>query len=80
MKPQRIVKRVSAKLDLLRFPAPTVSAVRACCLHCYSPLVLHQPDPGSPERLLGVCEQCRHWFLIDLMPKQSEGVMIRLPE
>jgi hypothetical protein len=80
MKPQRLVKSVAAKLDLLRFPAPPARAVRACCLHCSSPLALHQPDPDSPERLLGVCERCKHWFLIDLPPKQSEGVMVRLPD
>src|SRR4051794_27134205 len=80
MKLQRLVKSVSAKLDLLRFPAPPVRAVSACCLHCSSPLALHQPDPDSPERLLGVCEQCKHWFLIDLRSEQSEGVMVRLPD
>jgi hypothetical protein len=80
MKPQRLVKRVSTKLELLRFPSPPVGAVRACCLHCSTPLALHQPDSDSPERLLGVCEQCKHWFLIDLLPKKSEGVMVRLPD
>jgi hypothetical protein len=43
-------------------------------------LALHQPDPDSPERLLGVCERCKHWFLIDLLLKRSEGVMVRLPD
>src|SRR4051812_49634235 len=80
MKSQRLVKRVSADLDLIRFPAPPVRAVRACCLHCFSPLVLHQPDPDSPERMLGICERCKHWFLIDLLPRRSEGVMVRLPD
>src|SRR5256885_13296563 len=80
MKSHRVVKSVSADLDLLRFPMRMVKAVRACCLHCSSPLALHQPDPESPERLLGVCEQCKHWFLIDLLPNLSEGVLVRLPD
>jgi hypothetical protein len=80
MKPRPFVKRVSAKLDLLRFPTPPVNVARACCLHCCSPLALHQPDPDSPDRLLGVCEHCRHWFLIDLLAGESEGVMVRLPD
>src|SRR3954462_10293230 len=80
MKRNRLAKNVSAKLVLLRFPAALEDPVAASCLHCASPLALHQPDPDSPERMLGVCEQCKHWFLIDLLPQQCEGVMVRLPD
>jgi hypothetical protein len=80
MKPNALVKKVSAKLDLLHFPAPPEDAIRACCLHCSSPLTVHQPDKESPERLLGVCEKCKHWFLIDLPLVMSEGIMVRLPD
>jgi hypothetical protein len=78
----RAVKDVSPKLKmvLVRFPASFESSFRACCLHCSSPLVLHQPDAEAPARLLGVCEQCKHWFLIDLLPDLSEGIMVRLPD
>jgi hypothetical protein len=44
------------------------------------PLSLTQPDLNSPERLLGVCEQCKHWFLIELMPDRIEGILCRLPD
>jgi hypothetical protein len=80
MTDQLQVKRVTAKLELLRFPAPPLNAVRACCLHCSSPLTLHQPDTQTPERLLGICEECQHWFLIDMLPNLTEGVMVRLPD
>jgi hypothetical protein len=30
--------------------------------------------------MLGVCERCKHWFLIDLPPRQSEGIMVQLPD
>ena len=33
-----------------------------------------------PERLLGVCEACKHWYLIDLVPEVSQGVMVLLPD
>ena len=33
-----------------------------------------------PERLLGVCESCKHWYLIDLVPDVSQGVMVMLPD
>src|SRR4051812_37209601 len=80
MKPRRLVKSVSTRLELLRFPTAPVKGVRACCLHCASPLALHQPDPDFPERLLGVCEKCKHWFLIDLLSNVSEGVLVLLPD
>ena len=30
----------------------------------------------SPDRLLGICPECRAWFLVDI----SSGVMVRLPD
>ncbi len=35
------------------------------CPRCGSPLVLHQPDPGLPDRLLTVCEDCKSWYVSD---------------
>jgi len=74
------VKKVSADLDVLRFPAAVERPVRAHCLNCSLPLSLSQPDLNSPERLLGVCEHCKHWFLIDLIPDLTEGILWRLPD
>ncbi len=80
MKPKRFVNRVTADLHFLRFPAVFEHPVRAQCLNCSSDLTLHQPDMDTPERLLGVCESCKHWYLIDLVPDVSQGVMVWLPE
>ena len=80
METNRPVRKVTANLEILRFPTPFASSVGANCLNCSWPLSLSQPDLNSPERLLGVCEQCKHWFLIDLIPEQSEGIIARLPE
>jgi hypothetical protein len=33
-----------------------------------------------PERLLGVCESCKHWYLIDRVRDANEGVMVGLPD
>jgi hypothetical protein len=79
MKAERLVKKVSARLDVLRFPVTVERSAAALCLNCSSPLSLTQPDLKSPDRLLGVCEQCKHWFLIDLIPDMTEGIMCRLP-
>jgi hypothetical protein len=80
MKRERLIKKVSADLDLLRFPAAVEHPVSAHCLNCSLPLSLCQPDLNSPERLLGICERCKHWFLIDLIPDLTEGVLSRLPD
>ena len=45
------------------------------CTKCESPLELHQPDQGLPERLLGTCEDCYAWYLMDV----TKGVMVLLP-
>ena len=74
------IRKVAAELDVLRFPAAVERPVRAHCLQCDSPLSLSQPDLGSPDRLLGVCEHCSHWFFIHLIADQTEGILCRLPD
>jgi hypothetical protein len=44
------------------------------CLDCQTELVLHQPDPDLPDRLLGTCVKCKSWFLIEA----AEGVLVPL--
>ncbi len=80
MKSNHPVIKASAKLHFLRFPALSEDPVAAECLNCSSDLTLHQPDMNTPERLLGVCESCKHWYLIDLVPDVSQGVMVWLPD
>ena len=46
------------------------------CPACRDHLFLHQPDEECPDRLLGTCDECRAWFLIDAAGK----VMVRLPD
>ena len=46
------------------------------CPECRVPLVLHQPDEESDERMLGVCGTCRSWFLVDCV----SHAMLRLPD
>lgn len=45
------------------------------CPHCRSLLELHQPDSEQPDRLLGTCEGCKAWCLID----RERGMMALLP-
>jgi hypothetical protein len=80
MKRPSPIKKVSTELDVLCFPRAVDHHPRAYCLHCGSLLSLSQPDLGSPDRLLGVCERCKHWFIIDLIADRSEGLLCRLPD
>jgi hypothetical protein len=36
-----------------------------CCPNCEDRLVLHQPDPDLPNRLLATCNDCKAWYLAD---------------
>jgi hypothetical protein len=74
------IRKVSADLDVLRFPAAIMHPFRAQFLNCSLPLSVSQPDLRSPDRLLGVCARCRHWFLIALIPDLTEGILWRLPD
>jgi len=35
------------------------------CPNCGESLETHQPDPELPNRLLGVCEECKSWYVLD---------------
>ena len=43
---------------------------------CRASLILHQPDLDLPGLLLGVCTECRYWFLI----AGPGGAIVPLPE
>lgn len=81
MRPNPALDQIRVPLDLLPFPRPLRDPDRiACvCLHCSSRLSLHQLDPESPDRLLGACEACKHWYLVDLVPGVGEGLLVGLP-
>ncbi len=80
MKRGRPIRKVPTELDILQFPVSSEHTLGSHCLNCSSTLALSQPDLTLPERLLGVCEQCKSWFLIDLVPDQSAGLLLRLPD
>ena len=73
-------KNVSMELVVLHFPMAVDHFRRAHCRNCDLPLFLSQPNLTSPERLLGVCEECGRWFVIDLITDQTEGLLWRVPD
>jgi len=50
------------------------------CLHCGGAFDWHQPDPGAPDRLLGICEDCGRWHLMATIGDDDKHVLILLPE
>lgn len=48
----------------------------AGCSRCGNVLEIHQPDENLPKRLLGTCDRCKAWFLIDL----DEAILVLLPD
>jgi hypothetical protein len=67
--------RISLTLDLFDMKLVCEDGSASRCPCCRRPLTLHQPDPDSPDRLVGTCEGCRAWFLIDT----ATGLMVRIP-
>jgi hypothetical protein len=63
---------VRVGLDLVRHDPSAM----ARCPRCQAPLALHQPDAELPGRLLGACEACKAWALIDV----EAGLMLLLPD
>ncbi len=67
-------------LTVTRFSTSHDDFSRVTCLSCDIGLDLHQPDPGSPDRLLGICAGCQHWFILEVLTDQDGVVMVMVPE
>jgi hypothetical protein len=66
----------AVNLIRLRIPDGDNSLSGIECQSHQIPLVLHQPDEDASDRLLGICQECGDWFLINTILK----VAIRLPD
>jgi hypothetical protein len=63
--------RVRTRHDLLS---------QIACMSCDIKLDLHQPNLACPDRLLGICEGCQRWYIVDLVPGEEEAVMVLVPD
>ncbi len=70
---------VSVDLALIHFALTAEGLSGLGCLHCSESLGIHQPDGFFPERLLGTCERCGTWYLLDTVPGKDVAVMVLLP-
>lgn len=73
-------RHVPVHPDVIPFEAPAGDLNRVGCVECRRPLELHQPDPQSPDRLLGICTGCGRWYVMVLAAGQSQGVWVVLPD
>jgi len=80
MRPNPAARKFESLLAVLPFPGLLQSLSRIPCPHCSSRLTLHQPDVESADRLLGVCEGCKRWHLVDLLPDCPDGILTGLPD
>jgi len=71
---------VAVPLTMRRFSRLPEDLDDGGCLACEGSLDLHQPDAGSPDRVVGICIECGRWYLLDAIPGSDEAVMIALPD
>jgi hypothetical protein len=67
---------VLVAMELIRFSTGTDDMSEITCAKCGASLDLHQLDIENPWRMLGACESCKSWYLIDA----EEAVMVLLPD
>jgi hypothetical protein len=71
---------IKPSLEVLPFPASRPVAESSRCPNCTEVMTVLQPDYELPNRLIGACERCKRWYLIDILPDVSGGTMLRLPD
>lgn len=67
---------VFVAMDLIHLPFRANAASMVRCTKCHARLERHQLDTELPTRMLGTCESCKAWYLIDT----EEGLMVLLPD
>ena len=74
-----VTRTMSCAMKVMRFSTLPENSGDGCCLLCHTYLDLHQPDCESPDRLLGICDQCGSWYLVHILPDADEAIMVLLP-
>ena len=69
-------RMVSVPLTVVPLSTRAMVPAGAPCLRCGAALELHQPDGDAPQRLLGTCDACGGWHLID----GDGSVVVLLPD
>jgi hypothetical protein len=76
MTSSRLASDRYATPEVYRFPGPIELTTGADCPACSKALSLSQPDVNTPDRLLGICEGCKRWYVIELPPEQGGTLVL----
>jgi hypothetical protein len=74
------IRTVDGSLTMVRYSTTPENYDEGRCLACDGSLDLHQPDVQFPDRILGVCERCGNWYLINLLSGTDEALMVAIPD
>ena len=74
-----VTRTFSARLKMTWFSTAPENFDAARCLACDVYLELVQPGINSPDRLIGICERCQAWYVIDFDASTADAVMVLLP-
>ena len=72
-------REVSVRLQASTVSTPLDDVISIDCTGCAQSLDLHQPDAALPNRMLGTCEACQAWYLIEFSSEGTSAVILRLP-
>ncbi len=70
---------LSVRFESIELPSNASLTESFGCWECDSPLHFSQPDPEDPNRLIGACGDCGHWYLIERPEIESRLLMLELP-
>jgi hypothetical protein len=71
---------VPVSLRFASTPIPPDEPVNVFCMECDHRVEIHQPDSELPERMLGTCEYCQTWYLVECDTDAGDAMLILLPD
>lgn len=70
---------VTLRLERVRFrPTPDHGPLDSCP-RCSGHLLMTQPDPENPDRMIGTCLDCESWYLAEWTSEDATLELVALP-
>ena len=67
-------------LELKMVPPPSHGLGSWNCPDCREPLDTHQPSTHDASRLLGICESCGGWYILEVSEDDIPLVAVAIPD
>ena len=71
---------LSVRFESIELPADASWIESFRCWDCETVLDFSQPNPEDPNRLIGICGDCGHWYLVERPEIESRLLMLELPQ